>query len=253
MLIPKTECSQIIMVSYFRPNDLKKSVLSILNNTNHHYHLSIIDNSNHNIDDTLNLIESIGNNNITIYNNDINIGKGNGFMRWYNEIMSKTDNDYLISIDGDIEVEKDWLIKLKVSMNEIRKFRKFGIIAPTIKNNKIDTFDSQLRRQKLIMHKLSDTSKLICDNVYYNRYLAGPLLMIDCQFFESNGGYNRTQLYGNEDGELCKSAYEKELFIGIATNVEVTHLNSDSTIEYNNWKVKNIHSKNSIGHWDGQL
>lgn len=101
------------------------------------------------------------------------------------------------------------------------------------------------------MHKITNSSHFAFPHIYRNRYTAGPLFLIDRKFFNSVGGYVQTQLYGNDDGELCKAAARQNRFIGIVTDLEVLHLNGDSTEGYKLWKKQNISKdKDRKGFWD---
>lgn len=235
---------QLIMVSYFRPNDLNRCVSSIIKNTSIPFRLSIIDNSINNID---NVLDSFQDNKITIYRTNSNIGKGRAFMQYYDQIMDRYAGDYFISIDSDIIVQPEWLIRL---LRAAMRIENLGILAPIIMKDQNDVIDKQLA-SKFTMHKKSASSRFIADNIYYNRYTSGPLLLINRNFFESIGGYSQNQLYGNDDGELCKAAYKTKRFVGIATDVAVLHSNIDSTPEYCNWKRQNIHGDvDGNGFWD---
>ncbi len=234
------------MVSYFRPNDLQQCVRSILTNTREPYHLSIIDNSHGKIDAVL---DSFANQHITIYKNKTNIGKGRAFMVWYHEIMKQNTATNFVSIDSDIIVQPDWLTQMEIAYHRLSKHRP-AILAPTIITNIDDNFQKQLKRGKLVMHRHTNNSHMV-NGVYKNRYTSGPLLLINKQFFESVGGYNQTQLYGNEDGELCKSAAKQNRFIGIVPEVNVFHSNTDSDIGYKEWKKKNVNKDvDQQGYWD---
>lgn len=238
------EQTEIIMISYFRPNDFRRSIRSILNNTSEPFHLSIIDNSHGGLDSELNEYES--HENITIYRNEINYGKGIGVMKWYNKIMSKSNSKHFISIDADIEVYQNWLTRLIEARNKITI--PFGILAPVIMNNYGDWFIKQ--KNNLIMHNRKIHYHLK-DEIYYNRYTAGPLLLIDRNFFENIGGYSQNQLYGSDDGKLCKAAADNNLFIGIASNVHVLHLRHDDEEGYQKWKLNNINTDMvHTGYWD---
>ncbi len=61
----------------------------------------------------------------------------------------------------------------------------------------------------------------------------------------------QTQLYGNDDGELCKAATRMGRFVGIATDVEVVHLETDVTPGYRAWKARNVNKDlDHKGYWD---
>ncbi len=234
MLIEPVEQIELIMVSYFRPNDFKLCINSILENTNGKYHLSVLDNSHGGLDE---ILTQLTDSHITIYRNIENLGKGKAIMQWYKTIMRNNHHRQFISIDSDIIVDKGWLDKLQLAALRIKNF---GVIAPTIINDIDDTFDKQLSKKEFIMHKLDKNGKFIAPAIFQNRYLAGPLLLIDKQLFEKVGGYIQNQLYGNEDGELCKAAFKLKKFVGIATDVKIIHLNNDSTPGYREWKRRNI-------------
>lgn len=224
------------MISYFRPNDFERSVQSVLNNTPEPFRLSIIDNSHGGLDATLDKYESHPN--IDIYHNSENLGKGKGVMKWYNHIMQSSQTDYFISIDADIEVYPHWLTRFVEARRKLTC--PFAILAPVIMNKYGDWFAIQ-RRTGLIMHNQKICHKII-DEVYYNRYTAGPLFFIDRQFFDSVGGYSQNQLYGSDDGKLCKAAANQDRFIGIATNVHVLHLRQDDEVGYQEWKQRHVNT-----------
>lgn len=233
------------MVSYFRPNDFEQSLQSILNNTVEPFSLSIIDNSHGGLDNILRKYEN--NHNISIYRNSSNIGKGRGIMKWYNHIMKSSEHDHFISIDADIKVYPKWLTRLTEARRKIST--PFAMIAPTIMNNYGEWFNIQLKTG-MIMHNPKNMYNII-DEVYYNRYTAGPLLLIDRNFFENIGGYSQDQLYGSDDGKLCKAAENAGRFVGIASNVHVLHLRQDEEIGYQKWKKEHINTDGAcIGYWD---
>ncbi len=237
--------AQLIMISYFRPDDFEQSVQSVLYNTIEPFHLSIIDNSHGGLDKELDKYQS--HRNITIYRNQENLGKGRGVMKWYNHIMQSSQCDYFISIDADIKVYPHWLTRLNEARQKI--VAPFAILAPVIMNNHGEWFTIQ-QKSGLIMHNNTVFYNLI-DEVYYNRYTAGPLFYIDRQFFESNGGYSQNQLYGSDDGKLCRSAASQGKFIGIASNVHVLHLRQNDEIGYQKWKQNNVNTDGVCkGYWD---
>jgi len=248
MLLLNSDDTQIIMVSYFRPNDFQKSVESVLNNTTCPFHLSIIDNSQGNLDFRLNEYEK--EKRVTIYRNTPNIGKGAAFNLWYKEIIKHCSLDHFISIDSDIVVPRGWLMQLKRSHIAISKREHFGIIAPVICNRPENTFAAQLSSGNFDMHRYDDLNHVEYLTVYRNRYTAGPLFLIDRTLFEKVGYYDG-QLYGADDGRLCAAAARQNRFIGIDTSVEVLHMNDDETTGYREWKLRNITTDvDQHGHWD---
>lgn len=241
--------TEIIMVSYFRPTDFQKSVESILENTIHPFHLSIIDNSHGGLDQELNKFKQ--HSKISIYKNSRNLGKGAAFNKWYPKIMNANRASNLVSIDSDIEVSRSWLLGLQTAYLRIAQNQKPGIIAPLIVNEWRDTFRKQLQRGELIMHNNKDLAITKHHGLYWNRYAAGPLFLINRDFFESVNGYYDKQLYGVDDGKLCAAAHKQKRFIGIASNVVVRHMNDDSTHAYKAWKARNItRDVDHKGHWD---
>jgi glycosyltransferase involved in cell wall biosynthesis len=242
--------TQIIMVAYHRPNDFKQCVESIIHNTDCPYHLSIIDNSKGKIDQILKQYSKHPT--ITIYKNNVNIGKGAAVNKWYHVIMHENKLAHFVSIDSDIIVYPGWLVELQRSFYHAKRMTKVGLIAPAICNNQSETWQHQLKN-RLIMH---DSSKLvqafdIYPGMYYNRYTAGPLLIIDVKFFESVGLFYDKQLYGADDGQLCAAANINNAFIGINSKVLVEHVNNDSDTEYIQWKARNITMDvDRHGRWD---
>jgi GT2 family glycosyltransferase len=206
-----------------------------------------MDNSKGGIDDCLGSFKS---HNVTIIKNDENIGKAESFTQHYRKIMRKFKIDHFISIDSDVEVPPYWLLKLKIAMYRIRRIQPFGILAPHI-NNKFGPAR---------MHKISETTTEVLPSIYYNRYTAGPVFLIDRNFFEDTSGYrgplsrrtrSQNQLYGNDDGKLCHAAAQKNLFVGFTSNVEVLHLEQNLDKGYIKWKHQNIQGNISDkGYWD---
>lgn len=234
------------MVSYYRPNDFKRSVKSVLDNTNCPFHLIILDNSCGGLDIEL---DSLCHNNVTIYKSEANIGKAAITNKKFKEIVN--DSSHFISIDSDVIVPKGWLIELKRSYYSVIKHEKPGIIAPVIMNNLRDLWSKQLQNNKLTMHQAGGLEKVNYYNgLYKNRYNAGPLFLIDTEFFKAAGLYYEKQLYGADDGMLCSSATKMGRFCGINSNVSVIHSNLDSTPEYIDWKKRNITKDvDQRGHW----
>lgn len=247
MLFVENEITPILMVSYHRPNDFKISLKSILNNTDCPFHLTILDNSCGGLDNELNSIQA---NNITIYKSDTNIGKASIINKKFIETIG--NNTHFITIDADVIVPKKWLTEMKRSYYAVKKNSKPGIIAPTILNSLRDSWPEQLRQNKLTMHQIGNLEEVKYYNgLYRNRYNAGPLFLIDTEFFKSAGMYYDKQLYGADDGMLCNSAAKMNRFSGINSNVSVLHSNYDSTPEYVNWKKRNItKDEDQRGHWD---
>ena len=211
--------------------------------------LSIIDNSHGGLDTELAFIET--NPRITIYKNNINIGKGAAFNRWFKQIMGDDPIDYFISIDADIFVPQGWLLHMQAVRAAIIQHEPFGILAPIIQDNKQDTFDQQQANRKLTMHNNSQFESVnYYNNLYRNRYTAGPLFLINTEFFSRHGYYEK-QLYGADDGKLCKAAHKDGLFIGITSDVSVMHLNDDGDTGYEKWKKRNITKDvDHKGYWD---
>lgn len=249
MLFDDSEPVQLIMVSYFRPNDFRKSVQSILSNTICSFHLSIIDNSHGGLDTELALVEA--NPKITIYKNNTNIGKGAAFNRWFKQIMGTRQNNHFVSIDADIVVPKGWLLRMKAARTAIMRHEQFGILAPIIQNNEQDTFKQQLAAGVLTMHNNTQFESVdYFDNLYRNRYTAGPLFLVNTKLV-NRYGYCEKQLYGSDDGRLCHVAHHEGLFVGIISDVSVIHLSADNIEGYQEWKNRNVTKDvDHKGYWD---
>lgn len=232
----------IIMVSYYRPNDLQLSIDSVLANTHIPFHLFIIDNSNNNLNNLLSSYEY--DSRITLIYNEKNIGKAASINLHYDQIMSKNYSNYVVTIDGDIIVHKNWLERfIEASM----KLDNWAILAPTIMNHKGHWFKKQY--PNLYMH---NTKRLLhfSEEIFYNRYTAGPLLFLNRQFFDKHK-YNDSHLYGFDDGLLCKQAFLEDKFIGILSNVHVIHSRQDENAGYIKWKTNYVNnkSKHFNGYW----
>ena len=231
--------TQIIMVTYHRPNDFILSVQSILNHTECPFHLSIIDNSMGHINDYLDKYRLHPQ--ITVYQNDNNIGKGAAVNKWYHTIMRNNTLSHFISIDSDIIVPPQWLIELQRSFYHMKRSTKVGLIAPAICNSSYETWEYQINH-KAVMHNISQIKSAFDEyhGLYYNRYTAGPTLIIDTKFFQTTGMFYDKQLYGADDGFLCATAQRHKAFVGINSNVLVRHINNDSDEQYIRWKERNV-------------
>ncbi|MHA2401480.1 MAG: glycosyltransferase [Candidatus Kariarchaeaceae archaeon] len=236
------------MVTYHRPNDFTNCVESILKNTIVKYHLHIIDNSQGAIDEQLNKYKNLAN--ISVHRNDVNIGKPKSVNDCFFKISSNF-NRFFVSMDSDIVVKKGWLLNLSRSFDFVSRSTKVGIIAPVIQNNNEETWQWQLTNG-VRMHnisKLGDDSH--CRGVFENRYTSGPVLVINRTLFDNVGGFDTKQLYGADDGILCRKSHNRGFFVGIDTNVTVMHVNNDSDKEYESWKVRNIKGNvDEKGRWD---
>ena len=238
------------MVSYHRPNDLKLSVDSILDKTLIPFHLSIIDNSAKAIDNCLN--DYANHPNITIYKNDKNIGKAAAINKWFHKIMANNQNDFFISIDSDIQVEKGWLLEMYKCYYRIKQHIPVGLIAPAICNNLSQNWDYQIKNKHFIIHKAANIKPYyhIYPGLYHNVTNGGGLLAINIQFFIDNDLYYDERLYGGDDGQLCLAAYKKGLFVGINSNVLARHTNIDHDDGYVQWKLRNVSKViDKYGHW----
>lgn len=242
--------TQIIMVTYHRPNDFTSSVESITNNTLCPYHLSIIDNSKGKIDNVLDKYKHHPH--ISIYRNDHNLGKGAAVNKWYSHIMRYNQLSHFISIDSDVIVPNGWLLEMQRCFYHTQLMTKVGLIAPVLYNLRHETWDYQLSN-KVVMHNTNVIKPAfdIYPGLYYNRSIAGPLLIIDTNLFETTGLFNGKRIYGADDGHLCVTAHKHNAFIGINTNISVQHINEDSDIDYILWKQRNITKDvDQHGRWD---
>lgn len=241
---------EIIAVSYFRPNDFSLCIRSILENTLVPYNLTIIDNSSGGIQKQLHEFAKIPN--VKIIENHRNIGKGASFKLWYNTITKNSSTKYIVSIDADIIVPKEWLSTLIRSTNEIDK--PLGAIAPVLMHTAEDSFESQISNKSLTMHgrnKGFNNMQKVSKHTYYNIYTAGSLFLIDREFYESIGGYPGNCLYGHDDGYICSKSQELHRFVGFTTTVACIHSRTDETKEYRRWKRNNISKVNHhSGYWD---
>lgn len=245
MLIDRTD---IIAISYHRPNDFKICIDSILKNTIMPYKLTIIDNSCGGLDSLLNYYETIDH--INIIRNKTNLGKGASFKKHYESINK--DSKLFVSLDADIEVPHMWLSKL---YKRVITIDRLGALSPVLTGkHKYKTFEEQLRNNHILMHggkKGYHEMMKIADGLYHTQHTAGPLLLINGEFFDEIGGYPGDKLFGHDDGFLCKKSIEMNRFIGFTSDVSCIHHQNDNEPEYAKWKRDNL-NKDRVhkGHWD---
>lgn len=235
----------IIAVSYHRPNDFKLCIQSIVENTDLPYKLTIIDNSTGKLDNQLNQFAK----HATIIRNDINIGKGKSFKKYYKSICS--DDGYFISLDADVIVPERWLSKMMSVVMQIEQ--PFAALAPVLLRDNQDSFDNQVKCSDIYMHGGNDgfhDIRRISDNLYSTKLVAGPLLLLSCQFYNKIGGYPGDVLYGHDDGFICNKAVQMNHFIGITDIISCIHSNIDSDDQYAQWKINNLNNKaTKSGRW----
>lgn len=239
---------EIIGISYHRPNDFSICIKSILDNTDIPFNLTIIDNSVGAIDHILNDLPP----EIRIIKNNMNIGKGKSFKKWYKSIIQNKNPEYIISLDCDIKVPENWLSDLIRETYRIKS--PIGAIAPVLLNDENDNFQSHLDSKDLKMHggkRGFEIAKEIIPGIYSNRLTAGSLFLINKLFYEKIGGYPGTSLFGHDDGFICGKAISEGRFVGFTTNVQCIHLHQDDTLDYKKWKHQNLNKAEvQSGHWD---
>lgn len=240
MLVP--EAVPLIMVTYHRAPLLERCLRSLFLHTPAPFTLDIIDNSAGAIDATL---DKITDPRVTVHRSGQNLGKGRAFMSKYAQIAK--DSDYFVSLDPDLLFQNEWTTDL---MRLMDANPKVAVLAPVLVSSGADNFDGQLARGKLFMHRKGQESRFLGPGLYQNRHVAGPLLMVRRSFFESAGGFAQDQLYGNDDGELCKSAWREGHITAIATGVRACHLEDDER-GYKEWKKRNVRGGQEKGFWDG--
>ena len=224
----------VLMTTYHRPNDSLSSIMSVLTHTPELHTLHILDNSCGGIDNTLELIND---SRVSIHRSPTNIGKSRIVSERYNDAIKNCPLDHFIGMDGDIVVRDGWYTTL---LSCAREVAPWAALAPTI----VEPGDATPR-----LHVSGKNTKKVKPGIWYNQNTAGGLLLIRRKFWENWGGYPGTQLYGNDDGALCKEAIRRNQFIGYTTKVVVEHYNSDSNGGYTDWKLKNVTGLDNPGYW----
>lgn len=204
----------------------------------------IIDNSNGNLDESL---DEIKNKNVKIIKNSKNIGKAASIQENYKNLI--LEYQWFISMDPDVLVSNDDIdILLKNANQLLHSGYPISIIAPIINDGNCKK--DQLQSRKLDMHKWGSMHE-ITDGLYINEFIAGCLILINTNFFVKNNGFKNKQLYGGDDGELCKNSLKDNLVSIIDTNVELLHCREEEPEEYKQWKIKHIKEKHlQKGFWD---
>lgn len=221
------------MVSYHRPNDLKRSVTSFLAHTPEPFTLYLWDNSCGAIDHVLDQFQRDPR--IVVYRNDRNLGKSGSFARHYRKIPMIAD--HFVSADGDVVVSSGWYEGLRGCAPA-----DYAAIAPVIVDG-----NSDVQR----MHRRDADTVEISPGVFRNWRTAGTLLLVSRSFYESWGGYSTGRIYGGDDSALCKEAHRRHRFVGYTNHVSVIHSNLDADAGYARWKAKNVQQQvDQTGYWD---
>ena len=232
----------IIQVAYMRPNDLEKSIESIIAHTDVPYIHVIIDNSGNGNRDLLEKYQPSR----LIFINAHNKGKAAAFNQHGLPILRMNTNKHFISIDGDIVVPKGWAATLIENAKKISM--PFGILSPMYADKR--GIEEQLTNRHLEIHEAKDLTHHT-DNVYYNKRVGGGCILVDRHFFIECGGYDDRYLYGGDDGKLCANANDRGLFVGFTSEVIVQHLRGDEDEGYQKWKKAALkNSEIRQGYWD---
>lgn len=225
----------VLMTTYHRPNDFLRSARSVLLHTPQLERLYILDNSTGGIDWAL---QQLDHPYITIRRSPENIGKGAIVSQHYYEVMHGNNLDHFVGMDSDVVVCTHWYETLLATA---RKVSPWAAIAPVYNHP----------GEPDHMHMMVPSSREVLPGVWYNPPTAGPLFLIRRAFWENWGGYPGTQIYGRDDGALCKEAVRRGLFIGYTRHVVMSHINQDSEPGYLEWKSRNIMGDvDGKGYWD---
>jgi GT2 family glycosyltransferase len=215
----------IVTLNWNSFSDTARSVDSVLNSSYENIHVYIIDNaSTDGSKDKLN--EKYGmSNNVTIIENDRNLG----FSTACNIGIRKgieNNTEYILLLNNDTLVEKDFLNPLVSVMEE---YQKVGLVGGIIKymnkdeiwyaGGEIDRFRIQSPQQNYITN----------DEPYHTNFVTGALMLINTELIEDIGMLNEDYFFGMEDKEYSLRAKETGWKLMVAPESVIHHEKGGST------------------------
>lgn len=238
------------MITYHRPDTVTKA-LAALADADGDFHVSLIDNSSGAIDHILNQYSD--NCRFSIYKNEMNIGKSRSYDKWFSQLIASDNNAYFLSLDDDVIVPRDFLIRYRLGYEAAKsefKDRRVMALSPVLTDKSENDIAYQLNNKYLSYHGIAPDFKsgLI---IQKTSHVCGAAFLIDTKLFIKHGLYGVEQIYGGDDSYVCEVCAANNYGIGIITDFLVQHLSNQGDVEYISWKGKNLTNQNlRIGFYD---
>ena len=240
----------IFIPVYFREDQVKKSLLSLLKTNTHELNVTIHIGINGATKTTLDFLKEYKNtffptstfNGLFFYNYNKNIGKA----KIINSMVNKQNIDYVVSYDSDIEVvDINWLHKFLYILKEYNTNNN-GELAALCGNfigNNVHIADIVGRKSRKINKKYT----IVTTN--NNKGVAGGVLITYKKIWDYIGGYKADKIFGSDDGDFMISCNKIGKIVAYVEEIKFYHPNDDE--EYHVWKVKACENKLSDDELNG--
>lgn len=191
---------------------------------------------------------------IVIIKNEINLG----FIKNCNNAASKAKGEYLVFLNNDTQVQKDWLIEL---LNVFKNFDKAGLAG-----SKLIYPDGRLQEAGGIIWKdgsgwnygnRDDPSKPEYNYIKEADYISGASIMIPTVLWKELGGFD--EIYSpayNEDSDLCfrirKNGY-KVIYQPFSEVVHFEGVSHGKDVKKGVKQYQVINQKKFLDRWQSEL
>ncbi len=198
----------VVIISFKSDHLLKK----LLINFPKKYQIIIVENSL--LKSTKELKKKFKNINIIIPNENL------GYSKAFNKALEKCDNDFVLTITPDVLISKNLILKLEKILNN---FKKFTLLAPEYKNQKIyKNFTSynkiKIKKNKISNFKVEEVKEIDWCFCIINRKKFKSSKILDENFF----------MYF-ETIDLCKQLLELKHKMYVIKGLNFEHLGTSSS------------------------
>ncbi len=198
----------VVIISFKSDHLLKK----LLINFPKKYQIIIVENSL--LKSTKELKKKFKNINIIIPNENL------GYSKAFNKALEKCDNDFVLTITPDVLISKNLILKLEKILNN---FKKFTLLAPEYKNQKIyKNFTSynkiKIKKNKISNFKVEEVKEIDWCFCIINRRKFKSSKILDENFF----------MYF-ETIDLCKQLLELKHKMYVIKGLNFEHLGTSSS------------------------
>ena len=146
-----------------------------------------------------------------------------------NVVHKNIKTDFLLTLDSDIILnDSDYMRKIE----EIIDIPNIGIIA--FNQLEHNCHITQIQNMSMI----HNNHRIIYNN--NGNGIAGGCILVNKKAWEDVNGYRVMGVYAGEDGYFFKNVKEKNYFVGLDTDIYVTHP-QDNDREYQLWKLHMCH------------
>lgn len=224
--------TSIIILTHNNLNLTKACIKSVEENTED-YELILIDNGS--TDGTAEYIQTLPG--VKCILNQVNAG----FAYGCNQGIVHSTGDYILFLNNDTVVTKNWLVKM---LAVIEKDPQIGLVGPVSSNV------SGVQRVSAISSMTLASNE--GESFFYSHRLVGFCLLVKRAVLEEIGGFDEQfSVGGCEDDDLCYRALEKGYRLAVAKDVYIHHVGHASfTGELDRLNTQNENLKKLYCKWE---